>query len=120
MPIELTHLSAAEYEHFVYGNMTPAMAVDHLRNGQIIMRSFADTLKESYTAPDLLPRLTDFFLKIDPEASPQSVSRKIRNWLSGKNNPSGREDLFTAERPNHQLSWWNGIAPLGQNLCISA
>lgn len=27
---------------------------------------------------------------------------------------------FTAERPNHQLSWWNGIAPLGQNLCISA
>lgn len=94
MPIELTHLSAAEYEHFVYGNMTPAMAVDHLRNGQIIMRSFADTLKESYTSPDLLPRLTDFFLKIDPEASPQSVSRKIRNWLSGKNNPSGREDLF--------------------------
>ena len=22
--------------------------------------------------------------------------------------------------PNHQLSWWNGKAPLGQNLCVSA
>ena len=34
--------------------------------------------------------------------------------------PVHSKDEFTAERPNHQLSWWNGIAPLGQNLCISA
>ena len=27
---------------------------------------------------------------------------------------------FTAQGPNHQLSWWNGDAPLGQNLYISA
>ena len=27
---------------------------------------------------------------------------------------------FTAQGPNHQLSWWNGKAPLGQNLCVSA
>lgn len=94
MPIELTHLSAAEYENIVYGNMTPAMAADYLRNGQIIMRSFADTLKELYPAPDLLSRLTDFFLETDPETSAQSVSRKIRNWVAGKNRPSNREDLF--------------------------
>ncbi len=24
------------------------------------------------------------------------------------------------KRPNHQLCWWNGKAPLGQNLCVSA
>ena len=27
---------------------------------------------------------------------------------------------FTAQGPNHQLSWWNGEAPLGQDLCVSA
>ena len=43
--------------------------------------------------------------------------------ITAKNSPGFAKDTvyrFTAERPNHQLSWWNGIAPLGQNLCISA
>ena len=50
--------------------------------------------------------------------SAHSCSEKIEfsacSWEHGWN------IKFTAERPNHQLSWWNGIAPLGQNLCISA
>lgn len=94
MPIELTHLSAVEYENIVYGNMTPAMAADYLRNGRIVMRSFADTLTEMYPAPDLLSRLTDFFLTITPGASLQSVSKKIRNWITGKNHPASRDDIF--------------------------
>lgn len=94
MEPELTSLSAAEYENIVYGNMTPAMAADYLRSGRIIMRSFADTLKEMYSAPDLIPRLTDFFLTVTPDASSQSVSKKIRNWTSGKNRPSNRDDIF--------------------------
>lgn len=94
MPIELTHLSAVEYENIVYGNMTPAMAADYLRNGQIIMRSFSETLKEMYPAPDLVPRVMDFFLSVTPQANPQSVSRKIRNWISGRNHPANREDIF--------------------------
>lgn len=94
MHIELTHLSAVEYENIVYGNMTPAMAADYLRNGQIVIRSFADTLTEMYPAPDLFPRLTDFFLATTPGANQQSVSRKIRNWITGKNNPASRDDIF--------------------------
>ena len=39
MPIELTQSSAIEYENIIYGNLTPAMAADYLRNGQIIIRS---------------------------------------------------------------------------------
>ncbi|MCM1214657.1 MAG: hypothetical protein NC331_04020 [Lachnospiraceae bacterium] len=94
MPVELTHLSAVEYENIISGNMTPAMAADYLRNGRIVMRSFADTLREMYPAVDLSVRLTDFFLSVTPEANPQSISKKIRNWLSGRNNPSDREDVF--------------------------
>ena len=94
MPIELTHLSAMEYEHIVYGNMTPSMAADYLRNGQIIMRSFSETLKEMYPAPDLAQRLIDFFCSIVPDTNPQAVSRKIRNWLSGRNQPANRVDIF--------------------------
>lgn len=94
MPIELTHLSATEYETIIYGNMTPAMAASYLRNGQIIMRSFAETLKDMYPSPDLIPRLMDFFLSVTPNANPQSISRKIRNWISGRNHPASRDDLF--------------------------
>lgn len=94
MPTGLTRLSAIEYENIVYGKMTPAMAADYLRNGSIIMRNFADSLKEMYTAPDLTARLTDFFLTATPGASSQSISKKIRNWISGKNRPSNRDDIF--------------------------
>ncbi len=52
MPVKLTRQSAFEYDNIVYGNMTPAMAADYLRNGQIVMRCFADTLKEMYPAPE--------------------------------------------------------------------
>lgn len=94
MPIELTQLSAAEYKTILYGQMTPAMAASYLQNEQIILRSFDETLREMYPAEDLLPRLTDFFLSHDPAANPSSIARKIRNWLSGKNQPANREDIF--------------------------
>ncbi len=94
MPVELTRQSTFEYDNIVYGNMTPAMAADYLRNGQIVMRGFADTLKEMYPAPDIISRLTDFFLTAAPDASFQSISRKIHNWVSGKNRPAAREDIF--------------------------
>lgn len=74
--------------------MTPAMAAEYLRNGQIVMRSFAEALKEMYPAADLVPRLTDFFLSVTPDANSQSISRKVRNWTSGKNHPASREDIF--------------------------
>lgn len=94
MPFELTQLSAIEYENIVSGNMTPAMAADYLKKGRIVLRSFAETLKEMYPAPDLVRRMTDFFILNLPEANPQSLSRKIRNRVCGKNAPADREDIF--------------------------
>ena len=94
MPNDLTFSSAAEYDHILYGQMTPAMAASYLRDGKIALRSFSQTLREMASTPDLLNCLTDFFLSVSPEANPLSVRRKIRNWLSGKYQPSSREDIF--------------------------
>lgn len=79
---------------FAAGHMTPAMAADYLQNGRVVMRSFAETLKELYPCDDLTARLTDFFLSVTPEANAASVSKKIRNWVLGKNCPCCREDIF--------------------------
>ena len=94
MPENLTFSSAVEYNAILYGQMTPAMAASYLRDGKVSLRTFGETLKEMYPAPDILPRLTSFFLAQEPNANPQSIVRKIRNWLSSKNQPSSREDVF--------------------------
>ena len=66
MPVPLTTLSAAEYDHILYGQMTPTMAVRYLREGRIPLRSFAETLRTMYPAPDLAERLVNFMLSAEP------------------------------------------------------
>lgn len=70
------------------------MAAAYLQSEQVLPRSFDETLREMYPAPDLPSRLTSFFLAANPAANPASIARKIRNWLSGKNQPASREDIF--------------------------
>ncbi|WP_297232583.1 hypothetical protein [uncultured Flavonifractor sp.] len=94
MSIELTSLSANEYDRLLSGQLTPAMAAEYLKEERISLRSFADTLRELYPYPDLQTRLINAFLAGEPEAKPDSVSRKVRNWLSGQNRPTNREEIF--------------------------
>ncbi len=94
MEIELTTLSADEYRKIRSGRMTPAMAAEYLRSGHLTLRSFGSTLQEMYPGDDLQSRLTAAFLADSPGANGDSVSRKIRNWLSGQNAPGNREDIF--------------------------
>ena len=94
MAVPLTKLSAVEYDHILYGQMTPAMAVCYLREGRIPLRSFAETLRGIYPARDLAERLVDFYLSEEPGANHESVSRRVRNWLSGRNLPTAREDFY--------------------------
>lgn len=119
MSIELTHLSASEYETIVSGKMTPAIAADYLRHGKVVTRCFAKTLKQMYPNDDLSVRLTDFFLAYDADANPQSVSRKIRNWVSGKNQPANREDIFkTAFALDLGEQQLNSLLCLSTGYCI--
>ena len=90
--IELTQISADEYSRILSGEMTPAMAAEYLRGEHIVPRNFADVLRAVYDAEDLSFRLTAAF-SAEGESS-ASVSRKIYNWISGKNTPTNREDVF--------------------------
>ena len=94
MPGNLTQLSAAEYDNILYGHMTPAMAAAYLREEKIPLRSFPGVLREMYPASDILPRLVDYFLLTGSEATPQSLGKKLRNWLAGRNLPAERTDFF--------------------------
>ena len=89
----LTIRAANEYDSIRSGRMTPEMAAEYLKDGQIVLRSFSDTLREMYPAADLQKQLTAAFLE-DAGVSPDSVNRKVRNWLSGQNIPTSREDIF--------------------------
>ncbi|MBR5292880.1 MAG: hypothetical protein IKU32_08230 [Clostridia bacterium] len=94
MKVELTQLSSNEYQKLISERMTPAMAASYLKEQRIVLRSFVEMLRGFYPAGDILPRLISAFMAADPRANADSVSRKIRNWLSGKNRPTGREDIF--------------------------
>lgn len=104
--MNFTTWSEQEYNRLSSGQMSPAMAAEYLRGGHIILRSFPETLKMLYPGDDLQTRLVaEFLKKTMPDAqnaplgghkgtSPDSVSRKIRGWLSGQNRPADREDVF--------------------------
>ena len=91
MSIELTKLSADEFSRIQSGEMTPAMAAEYLRGEHIIPRDFGDILRGLYGADDIQFRLTAAF---SVESDSAAAGRKVYNWLSGKNVPSNREDIF--------------------------
>lgn len=94
MALNLTQGSMIEYENILYGNMSPKMAADYLREGKISVRSFSGTLKYMYPYDDLLQRLKVFYRENLPMERSGSVNRKIQNWLKERNHPTNREDYF--------------------------
>ena len=92
--IQLTARSAAEYDYLRTGTMTPKMASEYLQEGRIVLRTFSETLREQYPYPDLALRLTTSLQAYETDATPESVARKVHNWLDGKNQPTRREDIF--------------------------
>ena len=94
MNIALTQTAKEELDRIISSNFTPAMAAEYLKEERISLRSFGETLQEIYPEPDLASRLAAAFIAKDPGISPDSVQRRIRNWLSGSNQPSNRDDIF--------------------------
>ncbi len=92
--IDLTTLSEKEYNRLSSQEMTPAMAAEYLWSGRIVLRTFHDTLREFYSAPDLLPRLTAAFQTDAREGRPDSIAKNVRNWVTGRSQPTSREDIF--------------------------
>ncbi|MBP3854771.1 MAG: hypothetical protein IK990_04030 [Ruminiclostridium sp.] len=94
MSAEILLCNNAEYDKIKYGHMNPADAAAYLRSSNITVRSFSETLKAMYPKEDMPTRLTELFASVEPEMSPDALARKIRNWLSGRNQPQNREDIF--------------------------
>jgi len=74
--------------------MTPAMAAEYLWSGSIVLRTFHDTLRELYPHPDLLTRLTAAFQADARDGKPDSIAKNVRNWVTGRSQPTSREDIF--------------------------
>ena len=85
--------STEEYELLLYGGLSPASAARHLLDEHLVLRTFPQVLREVYSADDLQFRLTTAFSAGAGEKA-ASAARKVRNWLSGKNAPTSREDIF--------------------------
>ena len=92
--IELTSLSEIEYSRLSSQEMTPDMAAKYLWSGEIVLRTFHDTLREFYPHPDLLPRLSAAFQADARLGKPDSIAKNLRNWIGGRSQPTSREDIF--------------------------
>lgn len=94
MRIELPALLSPEQEALLSGRMTPAMAAEYLKGEQIVLRTFSEVLRDMYPYADLQSKLTAALAEFHPELLPESASRRVRNWLGGRNHPVSREDIF--------------------------
>lgn len=89
---ELTEISEFNYSHITGGDATPEEIVAFLQHGALY-RDFKTTLERLGLDGDLRARLVEGLTTITGN-SRDAVGRKVRNWLSGKNTPQNREQLF--------------------------
>ena len=89
----LTEISANQLEFVTRENLTPREAVAFLRSG-MQLRSFRDILRQVCGTEDVEKQLVSGLLAQDASQQPDSVRRKVRNWMNGKSLPTEREDVF--------------------------
>jgi len=91
-PAAMTEISGYNYSHITGGAASPEELVAFLQHGALY-RDFKTTLERLGLGDDLRTRLVEGLTAItgDPR---DTVARKVRNWLSGKNTPQNREQLF--------------------------
>ncbi len=94
----MTAISAEQWHFVTQDNLTAREAVTFLKEG-MRLRSFRDNLFAVLGTDDvetqLVQRLFEY-AQLTSEKTPQedSIRRKVRNWMSGANLPTDREDVF--------------------------
>ncbi len=88
----MTEISEHNFSHVASGGTSPEELVAFLQNG-VLYRDFKTTLERLGLGEDLRARLTDGLAAVTGDDR-EAVARKVRNWLSGKNSPQNREQLF--------------------------
>lgn len=89
----LTEISARQLDFVTQENLSAREAVAFLRSG-MQLRTFRDILKQVCGNDSLENPLVWGLCNLEPKANPDSVRRKVRNWMNGKSIPSDREDVF--------------------------
>lgn len=92
MQTGMTEISEHNYSYVAAGDASPEELVAFLQHGALY-RDFKTTLERLGLGSDLRVRLTEGLSAITGD-SRDAVGRKVRNWLSGKNSPQNREQLF--------------------------
>lgn len=89
----LTQISAKQWDFVTRDDLSAKEAVAFLLHGMQV-RSFRDILRKVCGTDDLEKQLTAGLCGLNQTAQPDSVRRKVRNWMSGKNLPTEREDVY--------------------------
>lgn len=89
----LTQISAKQLDFVSQENLTAREAVVFLMTG-MQLRSFRDILRQVCGSDDLEKQLARGLCALNEDAQPDSIRRKVRNWMSGKNIPTEREDVY--------------------------
>lgn len=90
---KLTEVSAKQWDYVTQDNLTAREAVAFLRSG-MQLRTFRDVLRRICGTEALEPQLVRGLCAINGSAQPDSIRRKVRNWMNGKALPTEREDVF--------------------------
>lgn len=96
--ITMTEISAKQWDFIARENLTTKEAVEYLMNGMQI-RTFSGNMREISGKDDFDKILAEGLYKIKSEElgsniQLDSMKRKVRNWINGKNLPSDREEVF--------------------------
>jgi len=94
----MTEISAGQWNFVTSENLTAKEAVEFLKNGMKV-RTFRDNIRDIYGTDDCEKLLAEGLCKYagmyeGKNIQPDSMRKKIRNWMSGKNFPTDREEVF--------------------------
>ena len=94
MNSQLTQISARQWDFVTRENLSSAEAVDFLLN-HLQLRTFRDVLRLVCGSDDQESRLVKGLCADAPKLLQRdSIRRKVRSWMNGKNMPTEREDVF--------------------------
>ena len=94
----LTEISAGQWNFITSENLTAKEAVEFLKNGMKV-RTFRDNIRDIYGTEDCERLLAESLCRYaelyeGKQILADSMRKKIRNWMAGKNFPADREEAF--------------------------
>ena len=101
---KLTEISARQWQYVTQENLSAREAVAFLRSGMQV-RGFRDVLRQVCGTDQVEQQLTLALCRLS-DAQPDSVRRKVWNWMNGRTLPTEREEVlricFALELPLEQ------------------